>query len=145
MEDLAHRSGGKTALSPERHQQTALPPKEGVSGGTMGSPTSKADLLVPVGREEVDRVDEADAIAARAQDERLRPGAVGHVAHAAQEVAAGDAGRDHGLVAADEVIDAEDATDVIDPVVGCAVDLGAAHRPQLALDLAAQAAQRSRG
>ena len=46
------------------------------------------------------------------------------------------------VVAVDQVVDPEDALDVVDPVLGGVGDLGARERPELALHLAAQAAQR---
>src|ERR671936_1800610 len=59
----------------------------------------EADFLAPLAGEEVDPVDEAHPIAARAHDERARPGAVGEELHAAEEVAVRDAGRGHDRLA----------------------------------------------
>src|SRR4029079_12027869 len=103
---------------------------------------SQANLLVSGLREQMDRIDEADAVAARAQHDRLGAGALREVPHAAEQGPVRDAGADHHLVAPDEVIDAEDLVDVVDAVLAGLPDLGAAHRPKLPLDLTAPGNER---
>src|SRR6267378_6145914 len=109
-----------------------------------GMPTRLAqpDFLAAVTREEMDAVDEAHPVAAGAHDERVRAGRVAEEAHAAQEVAVGDAGGRHDHLLRRKVVDREDALDVLDPVLLGLFDLGAARRPQLRLQLAAETTQR---
>ena len=66
----------------------------------------------------MDRIDEPHPVAAGAEDERVRARALAEVVHAAQEVAARDAARDDRVMAVDQVVDPEDALDVVDPVLG---------------------------
>src|SRR6266540_3167827 len=83
----------------------------------------QSHFLAPLAGEEVDAVDEAHPVAAGAHDERVRRGAVGEKADAAQEIAVGDSGSGHDHVAGREVVDAEDAGDVVDAVLAGRLDL----------------------
>src|SRR3954471_9458969 len=78
-----------------------------------GGPLQKADFLAALAGEEVDPVHEAHPVAARAHDERVRPRAVGQEAHAAQQVAVGDARRDHDHLARREILDREQPLEVL--------------------------------
>src|SRR4029077_217934 len=87
-------------------------------GGSRASSrleTEQAHLLLALAREEVDAVDEAHPVAAGAHHERMRPGAVGEEADAAEEVAVRNARRGHDHLAGREIVDREDAAVVIDP------------------------------
>jgi hypothetical protein len=75
----------------------------------------------------------------------VRPCAVGEEAHAAEEVAVRDAGRDDDHFARREVLDREEPLEVLHPGRGRGLDLAAGSRPKLRLQLAAEAAQRGRG
>src|SRR5207248_3290744 len=79
--------------------------------------------------------------AARAHDERAGAGAVGEVLHAPQEVAVRDAGGGDDRFPGREVVEGEDAVHVVDALLPGALDLGPGRRPQLRLDLAAEAAK----
>src|SRR5207302_551565 len=118
-----------------------------LSGETWFPPRSlaEANFLAPLAGEEVDAVDEADPVAARAHDERVRARGVGEVADAAQQLAARDAGRGDDHLLRREVVDREDALDVVDPMLVRVVDLVSPRRPELRLKLAAEAAERRRG
>src|SRR5215216_3216676 len=109
-----------------------------------GMPPSldQAHFLAALAGKEVDAVDEPHPVAARAHDERVRPGGVGEVADAAQELAVRDASRDDDHLLRREIVDREDAVDVLDPVRTRRLDLSAARRPQLRLELAAETAER---
>src|SRR3954463_4300043 len=107
----------------------------------MAPRLAQPDFLAPVAREEVDPVDEAHPVAARAHDERVRPGGVAEEADAAQQVAVRHARRDDDHLLRREVVGREDALDVLDPVLARLLDLGPPRRPQLRLQLAAEAAQ----
>ena len=63
----------------------------------------------------------------------------------AQEVAVRDSGRDDDHLARGEILGGEDAVHVVDPVLLRRLDLGARGRPELRLELAAEAAQRRGG
>src|SRR5438105_3488785 len=106
------------------------------------SDAGQADFLAPLAGEEVDPVDEAHPVAARAHDERARPGAVGEELDAAQEVAVRDAGRGDDRLSGRQVVEREDAVHVLDPLLARPFDLAPGRRPELCLDLAAEAAQR---
>ncbi len=72
----------------------------------------------------------------------MRPGAVGQEADAPKEVAVRDAGGADDRLLRPEVLGREHALDVLDPLLARLVDLAARHRPELRLELAAEAAQR---
>ena len=101
-------------------------------------------FLAPLAREEVDAVDEPHPVAARAHDERVRARRVGEEADAAQQVAVRDARRGDDHLLRREVVDREDAVEVVDAVRARLLDLGAPRRPELRLQLAAEAAERGR-
>src|SRR4051794_28095185 len=103
-----------------------------------GLKARKTDFLAALTREEVDAVGEAHPVAARAHDERRGQRAVGQVAHAAQQVAVRDARRGEDHLAGREVVAAEDALDVLDPLLARRLDLAARRRPELRLELAAE-------
>src|SRR6266567_1888055 len=105
----------------------------------------QAHFLAPFAAEEVDAVDKANPVAARAHHERVRPRAVGEEADAAEQVAVRHAGRGDDRLARREVVDGEETMDVVDPLLGRLLDLATRGRPELRLHLAAEAAQRSRG
>jgi len=63
----------------------------------------------------VDPVDEAHPVAPRAHDERVRAGAVGEEADAAQQVSVRDAGRGDDHLARRKIFGPEDALVVEDP------------------------------
>src|SRR5207237_1776155 len=67
----------------------------------------------------------------RTHDERVRARGVGEETHAAQELAVRDARRSDDHLLGREVVDREDAIDVVDAVLARRLDLGAARRPQL--------------
>src|SRR5215210_4041057 len=129
-------------------------PSSGSSTWRSASTTSSLDgmratldephFLAPLAGEEVDAVDEAHPVAARAHHERVRPRRVGQVANAAQKLAVRDPRRDDDHLLRREVVDREDLLDVLDPLLARGLDLGAPRRPQLSLELAAEAAQRGR-
>ena len=75
----------------------------------------------------------------------MGPRAVGEEAHAAQEVTVRNPRRDDDDVSGREVFDREHATRILDPRSVRLLDLAARRRPQLRLQLAAEAAQRRRG
>src|SRR5437868_9122297 len=95
----------------------------------------EAHFLAAFAREEVDSVDEAHPVAARAHDERVRAGAVGEEANAAQEVAVRDAGRRDDDLARCEILGPEDALVVLDAGFAQLVDLAPRGRPELRLQL----------
>src|SRR4051812_50224076 len=99
----------------------------------MAPRLAQPDFLAPVAREEVDAVDEPDPVAARAHDERVRPRGVAEEADAAQQVAVRDAGGDDDHLLRRQVVDREDAVDVVDPVRQRVLDLRPAGRPWLRL------------
>src|SRR5260221_46520 len=72
----------------------------------------------------------------------MRACAVGEVAHAAQEVAVRHPGRGDDHVAGSEVLGPEHAAVVVDSELAQLVDLAPRRRPELRLQLAAEAAQR---
>src|SRR2546425_5558138 len=91
--------------------------------GIRGS--GKADFLAPLAREEVDAVDEPHPVAARAHDERVRLRRVPEEPDAPQQLAVRDArGRDDHLLRR-EVVDREDAVEILDAVLARRVDLRA--------------------
>src|SRR5579884_2165247 len=96
-----------------------------ITSSCVGTGTSLAEpyVLAPLAGEEVDAVDEAHPVAAGAHHERVRPGAVGEEADAAQQVAVRDARRRDDHVAGREVLGAEDAAVVLDARLGQLVDL----------------------
>jgi hypothetical protein len=95
--------------------------------------------------EVVDRLDAADGARARAHHQRLGRRAVREVMHALDQLTVGDAGqREEDVVAADEVVDAQHAIEPQPESLGLGAFLVVA-RPQLALDVAAQALQRGGG
>src|SRR5689334_9276310 len=108
----------------------------------MDARLTEPDFLASFPREEVDPVDEAHPVAARAHDERVRARRVGEEADAAQQVSVRHAGGCDDHVLRCEVVDREDALDVVDAVVSRPGDLGPPRRPQLRLQLAAEAAER---
>ena len=75
----------------------------------------------------------------------MRARAVGEEAHAAQEVAVRDAGRGDDHLAGRQLLGLEDLVDVVDPVLLRLLDLAARRRPELRLELAAEAAERGGG
>ena len=75
----------------------------------------------------------------------MRAGAVGEEAHAPQEVAVRDAGRGDDHLARGELVGLEDLVEVVDPVLLRLLDLVARGRPELRLELAAEAAEGGRG
>src|SRR5215218_6768055 len=113
--------------------------------GAAGSLTSPASRLDHVGAAEpagtveaVLAVDRADGAAARSHDQGVGAGRLGAVAHAAQQLAVGDAGRDEEALTDDEVVGGQDAIEVVAGVEGLLallVVLG----PEPALDDAADA------
>src|SRR5437773_6169084 len=108
-------------------------PSSGSSTSRSASTTSSFDgidatldqphFLAPLAREEVDPVDEAHPVASRAHDERVRAGAVGEEADAAQQVPVRDAGRGDDHLARCEILGTEDALVVLDPGLPQLVDL----------------------
>src|SRR3954471_2538895 len=108
----------------------------------MPARLAQADFLAPLAGEEVGGVDEPDPVAAGAHDERVSERGVGEVADAAQELAVRDAGGDDDHLLGREVVDREDPVHVLDAVRAGVLDLRAAGRPELGLELAAEAAQR---
>src|SRR5581483_10537058 len=98
--------------------------------------------LAPLAREEVDPVHEAHPVAARAHEQRVRPRAVREEAHAVQQVAVGDARGGDDDLARREILGAEHAPVVIDAALPQLVDLSPRRRPELRLQLTAEAAQR---
>ena len=88
-------------------------------------------------------VDEAHPVAARAHDERVRARAVGEVADAAQQVAVRDAGRGDDHLPRREVVDREDRARCRRSRARAPRSISRARRrPELRLQLAAEAAQR---
>src|SRR2546423_4599266 len=110
----------------------------------LGASLDQPHLFAPVAGEEVDPVDEAHPVAARAHHERVRAGGIGEVADAAEELAVRDPGRGDDHLLRREIVDREHTLDVVDPVRARVLDLGTPRRPELSLQLAAEAAQRSR-
>src|SRR4051794_23896959 len=108
----------------------------------MRASLAQTDFLAALAGEEVGRLDEADPVAARAHDERVCQRGVGEVADAAEQLAVRDARRGDDRLLWGEVVDREDAFDVVDAVGLRVLDLGAARRPELGLELAAEAAER---
>src|SRR5829696_7232053 len=95
--------------------------------------------------ERVPAVDLADRAALRPHHERLRGGAARAVVDAAQQVAVGDTGgAEEHVVALDQVVRGEDLVEV-ETGVDRALPLLVGLRPQLGLDLAAEALQRAGG
>ena len=92
----------------------------------------RPDLLAALAGEEMDAVDEAHPVAARAHDERLRPRRVGEVADAAQQVAARDAGRGDDDVARRELLDREHLLHVLEAELARLGDLACARRARTA-------------
>src|SRR4051794_38295180 len=115
-----------------------------VAGGLPPDPPAllETDLETTLPHEVVRGIDEADTVAAGAHDDRVGARRIGHVAHAAQQVAVRDAGRDDDRVAAHELLVREHVLHVLDPELGGGPHLGTGHRPELALELAAEAGQR---
>src|SRR4051794_15193202 len=113
----------------------------GVRPADLSLVAEEADFLAALAGEEVMAVDELHPVAARAHDQRVRPRAVGEEPDAAEEVARRDArgGEDH--VARSQVLEGEDAVHVLDPDLGSLRDLAPRRRPQLRLQLAAEAPQ----
>ena len=105
----------------------------------------EANLFAALAGEEVDAVDEAHPVAARAHHERVSARRVGEEPDTAKQVAVRDAGRGDDHLAGCEILGAEDAAVVLDPRVAQLVDLAARGGPELRLQLAAEAAQRRRG
>src|SRR3954462_852295 len=101
----------------------------------MAPRLAQPDFLPAVTREEVDPVHEPHPVAACAHDERVGARGVAEEADAAQEVAVGNPGRDDDPLLRGEVVDREDALDVLDPVLLRLLDLGAPGRPELSLEL----------
>src|SRR5438046_6730888 len=91
----------------------------------------EAHLFALLPAEEMDPVDEADPVAARAHHERMRACAVGEVADAAQEVAVRDAGRGDDRLARRQLLGLEDVRDVVDPLLTRLLDLRSRRRPEL--------------
>src|SRR5439155_4288769 len=100
--------------------------------------------LAPLAGEEVDAVDEPHPVAPRAHDERVRLRRVREEPDAPQQLAVRDArgGDDHLLRR--EVVDREDAVEILDAVLARSVVLRASGRPELRLQLTAETAQRRR-
>src|SRR5207253_8403115 len=111
-------------------------------GSTRPLKAKQTHFFATLAREEVDAVHEADPVAARAHDERVRARAVGEVADAAQQFAVGNPGGRDDRLARREVVDREDALRVVDSVLAELVDLAPRRRPELPLQLAAEAAKR---
>src|SRR4029077_13161809 len=111
----------------------------------LRSVAEEPHLFAPLAREEVDPVDEPHPVAPRAHEERMRPRAVGEEADAAQEVAVRDAGRGDDHLSRSEILGAKDALVVLDPGRSQFLDLPARRRPELGLQLAAEAPQRGGG
>src|SRR5581483_899668 len=109
-----------------------------------GSVAEQPDFLAALTCEEVVAVDELHPVAARAHDQRVRAGAVGEEPDAAEQVAGRDARRGEDHVAGGQVLEREDPVDVVDAELGGRLDLAAGRRPQLRLQLAAEAPQRRR-
>src|SRR5919108_4213598 len=74
----------------------------------------EADFLAPLAGEEVDPVDEAHPIAARAHDERVRARRVGQEPHPAEQIAVRHTGRDHDHLARGELLRREHPRRVLD-------------------------------
>src|SRR5437660_7480287 len=89
--------------------------------------------------EEVDSVDEPHPVATRAHHERVGARAVGEEPDAAQQIAVRDAGGGDDHLARCEVLGAEDALVVVDAGLAQLVDIPAGRRPELGLQLAAEA------
>src|SRR5262249_29219303 len=83
----------------------------------VGMPSSleKPHFLAPLTREEVDPVDEADPVTARAHHERVCPRAVRMEADAAEEVAVRDPRRDHDHLTVRELLGREHSARLLDP------------------------------
>src|SRR5581483_2240813 len=120
--------------------------------GGRGTPRSapcseaeEANLLAPLAGEEVDAVVEADPVAPGAHDERVRPCAVRQEADAAEEVAVRDARRGDDDLAGGQVLRREDLLHVLDAELARGLDLPPRGRPELRLQLAAEAAERPGG
>src|SRR5664280_1144725 len=111
---------------------------------TLGA-AEQTNLFAPLAGEEVDAVDETHPVAACAHDERVSTRAVGEKTDAAQEGAAGDAGRGEDDLARHQVGGAENALDVVDTSRLGLLDLAPGYGPELSLELAAQAAKSRRG
>src|SRR5207237_2907526 len=105
----------------------------------------KAHFFAPLACEEVDAVDEAHPVAPGAHQERMGTRAVGEEAYAAEEVPVRHAGRRDDHLARREVLGAEHRGVVVDSDLAQLVDLATGRRPELRLQLPAEAAQRSRG
>jgi hypothetical protein len=94
---------------------------------------NQADFFAPLSREEVDPVDEAHPVVARAHDERMRAGAVGKETNAAKEIAVRDSGGSDDHLTGSEVIGGEDLADVVDSGLRRLRDLAARRGPELSL------------
>src|SRR5689334_22422103 len=102
-------------VSTGRFRRTRAKPTRPESGvASDASDAGQANFLAPLAGEEVDPVDEAHPVAARAHDERAGAGAVGEELHAAQEIAVRDACRGDDRLARGEVVEREDAVHVLD-------------------------------
>src|SRR5262249_40668853 len=102
----------------------------------------KPNLLTPVSAEEVNPVHEADPVAAGAPDDGVRARAVGVVAHTPQQVTVRGPRRGDDCLPGRELLGREDVRAVVDSLLARLLDLPAGRRPQLGLQLAAEAAQR---
>src|ERR671910_2375428 len=100
------------------------------------------NLLPALTLEEVDAFGESHPVAARAHDERVRPGTVRPEADAPEKIAVRDPGGADDRLLRAEVFGREHALDVLDPLLARLVDLAARHGQELSLELAAQTAQR---
>src|SRR5438477_5816828 len=111
----------------------------------MAPRLAQTDFLAAIAREEVDAVDEANPVAARAHDEGMRARRVRQEADAVEQVAVRDAGCRNDHLLRREVVDREHPLGVVDAVRARFLDLGPTRRPELRLQLAAEAAERSGG
>src|SRR5207253_4127390 len=103
--------------------------------------TEEPYFLAAVPGEEVDAVHEANPVAARAHHERVRASRISEEANSAKQVAVRDAGRGDNHLAGREVVEREDLLEVADSVFARLFDLGSRRRPELRLELTAEAAE----
>src|SRR5215207_11639647 len=101
-------------------------------------------LVAPLPGEEVDPVHEAHPVAAGAHHQRVRACAVRVEPDAAEQVAVADPRGHDDHLSRRELLGAEDPVHVVDPLLARLVDLAAGRRPELRLELAAEAAERCR-
>src|SRR5262249_46816979 len=113
----------------------------------VGMPSSleKPHFLAPLTREEVDPVDEADPVTARAHHERVCPRAVRMDGAAAEEAAVRAPRRAHDPPTVREPLGREPPARLPDPGRVRLLDSPARRRPQLGLQLTAETPERRGG